>query len=42
MKLGWRTAQLALGVPPAGSSPEAQQQQGLNLDTPLRPDLPKA
>ncbi|SMB99476.1 hypothetical protein SAMN00120144_0215 [Hymenobacter roseosalivarius DSM 11622] len=41
MKLGWRTAQLALGVPPAGSSPEAQQEQGLNLDTPLRPDLPK-
>lgn len=42
VKLGWRTAQLALGVPPAGSSPEAQQQQGLNLDTPLRPDLPKS
>jgi len=40
VKLGWRTAQMALGVPPAGSSPEAQQQQDLNQDTPLRPDLP--
>jgi hypothetical protein len=30
VKLGWRTAQMALDVPPAGSSPAAQQAQGLN------------
>ena len=39
-KLKWRTARIAAGVPPAGSSPAAQQEAGLNQDAPLRPDLP--
>ena len=39
-KLKWRTARIAAGVPPAGSSPDAQQEAGLNQDAPLRPDLP--
>lgn len=39
-KLTWRTARLAVGAPPAGSSPAAQQAAGLNQDTSLRPDLP--
>ncbi|GAA4362893.1 hypothetical protein GCM10023185_31190 [Hymenobacter saemangeumensis] len=39
IKLGWRTAQMALGMAPEGSSPRIQQEMGLNQDTPLRPDL---
>ncbi len=36
-KLGWRDARMRLGHPPAGSSPAAQQELGLNRDVTLRP-----
>ncbi len=36
-KLGWRHFRLMIGQPPAGSSPEKQQELGLNDDATLRP-----
>ena len=35
-RLKWRAIRLGLGVPPAGSSPAAQQRLGLNDDATLR------
>jgi hypothetical protein len=37
MKLAWRSARIATGHPPHGSSPERQQDLGLNDDRTLRP-----
>jgi hypothetical protein len=36
-KLGWRELRMRLGWPRAGSSPSAQQEQGLNRDVTLSP-----
>jgi hypothetical protein len=36
-KLGWRDVRLRLGMPPEGSSPQRQQQLGLNQDDTLFP-----
>ena len=36
-RLGWREVRMRLGHPPAGSSPAAQQELGLNRDATLRP-----
>ena len=37
LKLAWRDRRMRVGRPPAGSSVEAQQQEGLNDDVTLRP-----
>jgi hypothetical protein len=37
LKLKWRDLRIATGHPPAGSSPAAQQEIGLNQDNTLRP-----
>ena len=37
LKLKWRDLRVATGHPPAGSSPAAQQEMGLNQDDTLRP-----
>ena len=37
VKLKWRELRMGVGVPPAGSSPAAQQALGLNRDATLRP-----
>jgi len=37
LKLKWREWRLRVGAPPAGSSPAAQQELGLNQDRTLRP-----
>jgi len=37
LKLKWREWRLRLGLPPAGSSPARQQEQGLNRDATLSP-----
>jgi hypothetical protein len=37
LKLKWRDTRMRLGFPPEGSSPEAQQEMGLNRDVTLRP-----
>lgn len=40
-KLKWREWRMRLGVPPAGSSPRAQQERGLNKDAVLDPKRPR-
>ncbi|MBX9739672.1 MAG: NAD(P)H-dependent oxidoreductase [Beijerinckiaceae bacterium] len=40
-KLKWREWRMRLGIPPAGSSPRAQQQLGLNKDAVLDPSRPR-
>jgi NADPH-dependent FMN reductase len=37
LKLKWREVQMGLGAPPVGSSPAAQQNQGLNQDATFTP-----
>lgn len=37
LKLKWRELRMGVGLPPAGSSPAAQQALGLNRDATLRP-----
>lgn len=37
LKLKWRALRMAVGVPPSGSSPAVQQEQGLNQDATLFP-----
>ncbi len=37
LKLKWRDLRMGLGIPPAGSSPRAQQDLGLNRDATLSP-----
>jgi multimeric flavodoxin WrbA len=41
LKLAWRDRKMRFGKPPAGSSVEAQQQEGLNDDITLRPKAGK-
>jgi len=37
LRLAWRSARMSLGIPPAGSSPAAQQKLGLNRDATIHP-----
>ncbi len=37
LKLQWREKRIAIGFPPAGSSPAAQKELGINIDETLRP-----
>lgn len=37
LKLKWRELRMAAGLPPAGSSPAAQQRLGLNQDATFSP-----
>jgi hypothetical protein len=37
LKLQWREKRIAMGFPPAGSSPAKQKELGINTDETLRP-----